>query len=208
MKNDLILVIIPFLLGIGNALIGMWIYAAYKENKKSKEGKDDIVFSRSELEKFLINFGHKLIKNISKDFEIVPKDSNIFKKLCGSWCNPDDTRRYYISDRGGYYVLAIEDRIRLSKPMECYILREPLSGNGRNIFYAENDICKTFGYNPDEDRLFDSTIGEELERCEVRYPQRITENGLSMSDIEEALELGVINPSDVSFDKKDGSIDL
>lgn len=98
---------------------------------------------------------------------IAPKPVPDLKaRLFGTWTNSDDSMRYYITSRGGFYVLYVEDRYNLDKPGKTYVLRCTTSNpDDSNIFFADGDgSVITLAYSPDQDRIFLPDSDEELER--------------------------------------------
>lgn len=124
------------------------------------------IFSPQEWDIFLKKVSYVAAESMVQNFDVSPKGDDFKKKLCGTWCNPDDTRRYYISNRGRFFVLMIEERITPLRHQTTYILRNSISPGDKYVFYAEGDIWMTFGYDPDEDIIFNPVQNEELERYE------------------------------------------
>lgn len=137
-----------------------------KANISARKKQGYKVFSPQEWDIFVKNASKYAAESLVEAYDISPKGDDFKKKLCGTWCNPTDTRRYYISDRGGFFVLAIEERITALKHLTTYVLRNSLSPVDKNIFYAEGDTWLVFGYDPDEDIIFNPAMNEELERYE------------------------------------------
>lgn len=124
------------------------------------------IFSPQEWDISVKKVSKDAAESIVKTYDVSPKSDDFKKKLCGTWCNPDDTRRYYISNRGGFFVLMIEERVTGLRHQTTYVLRNSILPADKNIFYAESDTCLTFGYSPDEDIIFNPAHNEELERYE------------------------------------------
>lgn len=139
------------------------------------------IFSPQEWDIFVKKVSKDAAESIVKTYDVSPKNDDFKKKLCGTWCNPDDTRRYYISNRGGFFVLMIEERVTGLRHQTTYVLRNSILPADKNIFYAESDTCLTFGYSPDEDIIFNPAYNEELER----YEEYIRHN---MSDVNPVTE--------------------
>ena len=105
--------------------------------------------------------------------------------LCGVWTNIDDSIRYYITPRGGFYVLYIEDRYQPEVPGKTFVIRCSTSNpDDSNIFFADGDTLLTLAYSPEKDKIYLADSGEELERYEIR----------ELSDI------GRLAPESVDFD--------
>lgn len=152
------------------------------------------IFSPQEWDTFLKNVSHVAAESVVQNFDVSPKGDDFKKKLCGTWCNSDDTRRYYISNRGGFFVLMIEERITPKRHQTTYILRSSTELADKHVFYVDSDICMTFGYDPDEDIIFNPVLNEELERYEEHIRRNTTEsnpgikeNNPQPSDIMETL---------------------
>ncbi len=152
------------------------------------------IFSPQEWDAFLKQVSHVAAESVVQNFDVSPKGDDFKKKLCGTWCNSDDTRRYYISNRGGFFVLMIEERITPRRNQTTYILRSSIEPTDKHVFYADGDICMTFGYDPDEDIIFNPVLNEELERYEEHIRRNraeskpgIMEDNPQPSDIMEAL---------------------
>ncbi len=152
------------------------------------------IFSPQEWDTFLKNVSHVAAESVVQNFDVSPKGDDFKKKLCGTWCNSDDTRRYYISNRGGFFVLMIEERITPKRHQTTYILRSSTEPADKHVFYVDSDICMTFGYDPDEDIIFNPVLNEELERYEEHIRRNTTEsnpgikeNNPQPSDIMETL---------------------
>lgn len=124
------------------------------------------IFSPQEWDTFLKKVSHVAAESVVQNFDVSPKGDDFKKKLCGTWCNSDDTRRYYISNRGRFFVLMIEERTTPRRYQTTYILRNSISPGDKYVFYAEGDIWMAFGYDPDEDIIFNPTQNEELQRYE------------------------------------------
>lgn len=137
-----------------------------KANVSARKKQGYKVFSPQEWDTFVKNASKYAAESIVEKYDISPKGDDFKNKLCGTWCNPEDTRRYYISDQGGFFVLTIEERITALKHQTTYVLRNSLSPVDRNIFYAEGDTWMVFGYDPDEDIMFNPALNEGLERYE------------------------------------------
>lgn len=89
--------------------------------------------------------------------------------LCGVWTNNDDSMRYYITSRGGFYVLYIEDRYQPEIPGKTFVIRCSTSNpDDSDIFFADGDTLLTLAYSHETDRIYLADSGEELERYEVR----------------------------------------
>lgn len=89
-------------------------------------------------------------------------------QLCGIWTNIDDSMRYYITPRGGIYVLYIEDRYQLEAPGKTFVLRcSTANPDDSNIFFADGDTLLTLAYSPETDKIYLADTGEELERYGV-----------------------------------------
>ncbi len=124
------------------------------------------IFSPQEWDTFLNRASKNAAERIVGAYNLSPKSDDFKIRLCGTWCNPDDTRRYYISNRGGFFVMVIEERATTQKHQSTYILRNSIFPTDKNLFYADGDICITFGYEPEDDIIFNPTFNEELERRE------------------------------------------
>ena len=102
--------------------------------------------------------------------EFKPKPQiNHKANLCGVWTNNDDSMRYYITPRGGFYVLYIEDRYQPEIPGKTFVIRCSSSNpDDSDIFFADGDTLLTLAYSHETDRIYLADSGEELERYEVR----------------------------------------
>ncbi len=106
-------------------------------------------------------------------------------QLCGVWTKIDDSMRYYITHRGGFYVLYIEDRYQPEVPGKTFVIRCSTSNpDDSNIFFADGDTLLTLAYSHETDKIYLADSGEELERYEIR----------------ELADIGSLAPESVDFD--------
>lgn len=159
------------------------------------------IFSPQEWDIFVKRVSKNAAESIVKTYDVLPKSDDFKKKLCGTWCNPDDTRRYYISNRGGFFVLMIEERVTGLEYQTTYVLRNSILPADKNIFYAEGDIWLAFGYSPDEDIIFNPAYNEELER----YEEYIRHNMADANPVTEDKIL--ITPDIVEFPLKSAIVE-
>ena len=148
------------------------------------------IFSPQEWDAFLKQVSRVAAESVVQNFDVSPKGDDFKKKLCGTWCNSDDTRRYYISNRGGFFVLMIEERVTPRRHQTTYILRNSFESADKHVFYADGDICMTFGYDPDEDIIFNPVQNEELERYEEHIRRNRAESKPEIMEINQ-------QPSDI-----------
>lgn len=164
---EIVMIIWVTLGTIGLIFIG---YKVIKSQKKSKEIlmqslKDDyVIFTNEQWESYQERAVQKTVSNLVESFDFYPKDFDMRKKLCGVWCNPDDTTRYYITDHCGYFVLMAEDRY--TKDCKNFLIRQTFGTSDQNVFFADGNGTITLGYNQDEDRIYIPDYDEELERIE------------------------------------------
>lgn len=163
-------VLLPYLLTafIATCIIALVIIAV----RIVKDRKKVVPISITVTSRFDESPVLSLEKNISAIAEMLrekfsPKPQEDFKaRLCGTWTNSDDSMRYYITSRGGFYVLYVEDRYALDQTGKTYVIRCTTSNpDDRHIFFADGDECViTFAYSPEQDRIFLPDSNEELER--------------------------------------------
>ena len=166
------------------------------------------IFSPQEWDIFVKRVSKDAAESIVKTYDVLPKSDDFKKKLCGTWCNPDDTRRYYISNRGGFFVLMIEERVTGLGYQTTYVLRNSILPADKNIFYAEGDIWLAFGYSPDEDIIFNPAYNEELERYEeyIRHNMAdtnpVTEDKISITPdiVEFPLKSAIVEDNDAGLE--------
>lgn len=163
-------VLLPYLLTalIATCIIALVIIAV----RIMKDRKKTIPVSINVTSRFDESAVSSLEKNMAAIAEMLrekflPKPQEDFKaRLCGTWANADDSMRYYITSRGGFYVLYVEDRYNLDQPGKTYVLRcTTTNPDDHNIFFADGDECViTLAYSPEQDRIFLPDSNEELER--------------------------------------------
>ena len=163
-------VLLPYLLAalIATCIIALVIIAV----RIVKDRKKTVPISITVTSRFDESSVLSLEKKVSAIAEMLrekfsPKPQEDFKaRLCGTWTNSDDSMRYYITSRGGFYVLYVEDRYYLDKPGKTYVLRCSTSHpSDRNIFFADGDgSVITLAFSPEQDKIFLPDSNEELER--------------------------------------------
>lgn len=163
-------VLLPYLLTafIATGIIALVIIAV----RVIKDRKKEIPVSINVTSQVDESTYSSLEKNVAAIAEmlkshITPKPVPDLKaSLCGTWTNADDSMRYYITSRGGFYLLYVEDRYALDQTGKTYVIRCTTSNpDDRHIFFADGDECViTFAYSPEQDRIFLPDSNEELER--------------------------------------------
>ena len=163
-------VLLPYLLTalIATCIIALVIIAVriVKDRKKVVPVSITVtsLFDESAISSLEKNMA-AIAEMLSEKFSPKPQE-DLKARLCGTWTNADDSMRYYITSRGGFYVLYVEDRYCIDKPGKTYVLRCTTSNpDDRNIFFADGDECViTLAYSPEQDRIFFPDSNEELER--------------------------------------------
>ena len=181
--NTAVFTLILFsILGLVAYLIVGW------HSNKIKEPKL-YTFTQKEWDQYVSRLSDYLTDELIKRYDLFPKGSKpqcLKDKLNGTWCNDTDSMRYYISERGGFQTLAVEDRVNFLEPMKIFILRHTNSNPiESNIFFAEGgmDECMILGYDQDEDTI---TLGGAgiLERIEAKM-----NNPQSFQELEQLTEI-------------------
>ena len=182
-------VLLPYLFAaaiiIGIIALVIIVVCAIKDRKKVFPISVDVTSQFDNSVLISIDERMKTIADMLRtEFEPKPQ-VNHKADLCGVWTNIDDSMRYYITPRGGFYVLYIEDRYQPEIPGKTFVLRCSTSNpDDSNIFFADGDTLLTLAYSPEKDKIHLADSGEELERYEVR----------------ELAELRNLAPESVDFD--------
>lgn len=166
-------VLLPYLFAatiiIGIIALVIIVVCAIKDRKKVFPISVDVTSQFDNSVLISIDERMKTIAGMLRtEFEPKPQ-VNHKADLCGVWTNIDDSMRYYIIPRGGFYVLYIEDRYQPEIPGKTFVLRCSTSNpDDSNIFFADGDTLLTLAYSPEKDKIYLADSGEELERYEVR----------------------------------------
>ena len=182
-------VLLPYLFAasivIGIIALVIIVVCAIKDRKKAFPLSVDVTSQFDNSVLISIDDRMKAIADMLRE-ELKPKLRIDHKfQLCGVWTNIDDSMRYYITHRGGFYVLYIEDRYQPEVPGKTFVIRCSTSNpDDSNIFFADGDTLLTLAYSHETDKIYLADSGEELERYEIR----------ELSDI------GSLAPESVDFD--------
>lgn len=186
---ELIFIVVTTLAAIGIIIAIICMAANIRKSKKFKDVY--ISFTKDEWADYKSRYGKAFVEELLKSYDLYPKNNDPRKKLCGTWCNDDDTIRYYITDNNGFFTFMMEHR-----PLKFHhamILRTSAeSTDQKTVFIAdgsENETL-TLGYNKGDDTLFiagRNTILiriEEYMKRKKSEPQSSVEGEVTISDIE------------------------
>lgn len=137
--------------------------------RKSKKLSKCLVFTPQQWELFNKMLSSELVKNLTEKYVIIPKDLEIRKRLCGTWCNPNDDIRYHISLHGEVYLMTAEARLPSPSVLNTYIIRRSNScPMDPYIFYADGQDYNALvlGYDPEKDVIIIADKEGELVRLE------------------------------------------
>lgn len=167
-------VLLPYLFAasivIGIIALVIIVVCAIKDRKKVFPLSVDVTSQFDNSVLISIDERMKAIADMLRaEFEPKPNPQIDHKaNLCGVWTNIDDSMRYYITPRGGFYVLYIEDRYQPEIPGKTFVIRCSTSNpDDCDIFFADGDTLLTLAYSHETDRIYLADSGEELERYEV-----------------------------------------
>lgn len=167
-------VLLPYLFAasivIGIIALVIIVVCAIKDRKKVFPLSVDVTSQFDNSVLISIDDRMKVIADMLRaEFEPKPNPQIDHKaNLCGVWTNIDDSMRYYITPRGGFYVLYIEDRYQPEIPGKTFVIRCSTSNpDDCDIFFADGDTLLTLAYSHETDRIYLADSGEELERYEV-----------------------------------------
>lgn len=187
---ELIFIVVASLAAISFVTAIFCMVVHIRKTKKIKETY--LSFStKEEWEDFKRRYGEAFVEELMKLYDLYPKDRDPRKKLCGVWCNEDDSLRYYITDNNGFYTFMIEHRP--AGVQETMILRatSDLLDN-KSVFIADGSelITLTIGYDKGEDTLFIAGRHSSLIRIEEYMKRRKTtpkspiESEMTICDVE------------------------
>lgn len=137
--------------------------------RKSKKLSKCLFFTPQQWELYNEMLSSELVKNLTEKYELIPKDLEIRKRLCGTWCSPNDDVRYHISLHGEVYLMTAEARIPSPLVLNTYIIRRSNSyPMDPYILYADGQDYNTLvlGYNPEKDVIIIADKEGELVRLE------------------------------------------
>lgn len=167
---ELIFIAVCVILAIGFSISTVFFVQYLRKCKKLKEPY--LSFTKEEWAEYKSNVCKYISEDLGKKYDFYRKGFDFRTKLCDTWCNEDDSIRYYISSHGGYFILFEENRKGKPFAYTTYMLRRAsVHPDDKYLFFADGPNMQTFslGYNAEEDQIYLSDKDMVLERVKEYY---------------------------------------